>query len=284
MVTALTAVGALVFTGLSLQSTRDQLEIARTDQVTQRFTTAVEHLGDDRTTDVRLGAVLALERIARDSAVDREAVGQLLAAFVRRRRPLGETCVQDQGDQADVDAALRVVSTERLVAAPDLRATCLSGLDLSGARLRCATLAGADLTGTTKLMGADLRQADLTGAVLSGTDPADASPPAANLNGADLEGARLTGADLSHTFLIGADLRGAELTAAMLTGVMLGRADLRGAHLLGTDLSDADLSGVKWAGAHIGDSTFSSPAAKADAIAGGAIDDFGQFREPPCTP
>jgi hypothetical protein len=164
LITALTAVGALVFTGLSLQATREQLDIAQTEQITERFTRAVEHLGDDKTMDVRLGAVFALERIARDSVADRAAIGQLLAAFVRRKRPLPGPCMQGLGrNEADVEAALRVVSTGQLAIAPDLSATCLSGADLSAARLRCAVLEGTNLAGAT-LTGARLQDTDLSGA------------------------------------------------------------------------------------------------------------------------
>jgi hypothetical protein len=284
LITALTAVGALVFTGLSLQATREQLDIAQTAQITERFTSAVEHLSD-ATMDIRLGAVLALERIARDSETDREAVGELLAAFVRRTRPVDGPCRQDLGpDQADVEAALRVVATAELVAVPDLSATCLSGADLSAARLRCATLVGTYLQGTTKLVGADLRQADLTGALLNGTDPDSQDPMAANLTGADLAGAQLSSADLSHTYLVDADLRGADLSDTTLTGARLRGADLSGAYLARANLDGADLSGATLTGTHIRDSTFGSPRARADALDRGAVNDAPRFTARPCGP
>lgn len=285
MVTALTAVGALVFTGLALKASRDQLDIAQTQQITERFTRAVEHLGDERTTDVRLGAVLALERIARDSAVDREAVGSLLAAFVRRKRPLDDKpCPQGFGqDEADVATALRVVATGQLMAVPNLSAICLSGASLDGAKLRCGVLEGANLQGTTTLVEADLRQANLTDALLNGTDPDDSAPIAANLTGADLEGATLAYANLDHTYLFKADLRGADLSGTTLTGARLRGADLRGTHLMDADLSGADLSGVRWAGAHISGSVFGSAKARAGALAGGAVDDVGTPTERACT-
>lgn len=275
LVTALTAVGALVFTGLSLQATRDQLDIAQTQQITERFTRAVEHLGDERTTDIRLGAVLSLERIARDSAADREAVGHLLTTFVRRKRPLtGGMCAQGLGrDEADVAAALRVVATGQLMAAPDLSATCLSGAQLDEARLRCAVLVEANLQGTTTMVGADLSQADLSGALLNSTNPDDDVPRGAILNDADLQGAKLAYADLSHAYLIEANLRGADLSGTALTGTHLGGADLRGAYLVDADLSEADLYGARWAGARIGGARFDSLTARANALAGGAVDD-----------
>jgi hypothetical protein len=45
LITATTAVGALVFTGLSLNATRDQISITEQGQFTDRFSRAVDQLG-----------------------------------------------------------------------------------------------------------------------------------------------------------------------------------------------------------------------------------------------
>ncbi|WP_062529610.1 pentapeptide repeat-containing protein [Demequina rhizosphaerae] len=79
----------------------------------------------------------------------------------------------------------------------------LSGLDLSGADLSDAVLAGAELKGTD-LSGADLSEADLSGADLSGADLTGASLAEADLSRADLSGADLTGADLTEVDAAGA--------------------------------------------------------------------------------
>lgn len=282
MITALTAVGALVFTSLSLLATREQLDIARADQLTERFARAVEHLGDDKP-EIRLSAVLSLERIAHDSATDREPIGQLLSAFIRRKRPLPGPCANRFGlHEADIEAALRVVSTGVFTVAPDLNTTCLSGADLNGAQLRCAMLERANLTGMTTLAGADLRQANLNSAHFGGTVPDDARPVAADLSGAVLDGAEATAADLSHTSLVGAKLRGANLAEVRLTGAQLQDADLSEAHLVKVDLRDVDLSGANLKGTHIKGSTFSDPEAKEDVLARGAVDDVGDFPAPRC--
>src|SRR5215471_18076629 len=62
-------VGALNFRETSRQN-RAVLELQRRGQVTERFTKAIEQLGqsEEGKLDVRLGAVYALEQIARDSA------------------------------------------------------------------------------------------------------------------------------------------------------------------------------------------------------------------------
>jgi hypothetical protein len=45
---------------------REDLEIAREGQVTERFTKAIEQLGNERTC-IRPGAIYSLERIMKDS-------------------------------------------------------------------------------------------------------------------------------------------------------------------------------------------------------------------------
>ena len=60
----------------------NQMDIARERQITERFTRAVDQLGHAQT-DVRLGGIYALARIARDSGPDQEHIARLLAAYIR---------------------------------------------------------------------------------------------------------------------------------------------------------------------------------------------------------
>jgi hypothetical protein len=53
-------------------------------QLTDRYTKAVEQLGDDKL-DIRLGAIYALERLAVDSRRDHPTVVEVLSAYVRER-------------------------------------------------------------------------------------------------------------------------------------------------------------------------------------------------------
>jgi hypothetical protein len=91
-ITALTAIGALIFTGLSLNATRDQVDVAREDQrvalqgqFTDRYSRAIDQLGEqgpDRL-QIRLGGIYALERLARDSPRDQATIIEVLSTFVR---------------------------------------------------------------------------------------------------------------------------------------------------------------------------------------------------------
>jgi hypothetical protein len=79
------AVGAF-YTGRTFAQTRKEQErtyaLAREGQITERFTRAVEQLGDEKL-DIRLGGIYALERIARDSETHYEPVMEVLMAFLR---------------------------------------------------------------------------------------------------------------------------------------------------------------------------------------------------------
>jgi hypothetical protein len=79
--------GGLVATGLVF--TAHTLDLNRSGQVTERFTRAVDQLGqrEPGKLDVRLGGIYALERIARDSATDLPTVVEVLCAHVREYSP-----------------------------------------------------------------------------------------------------------------------------------------------------------------------------------------------------
>ena len=163
--------GIALAAGLVL--TYRQLRMNRDGQITERFTAAISHLGqDDGNLSVTLGGIHALERIARDSHSDRSAIQEILAAYVRAHAPLPPSDGLPGPDtpRAEVprmaarlpavQAALTVLGRmprpadvgNRL----DLRRTDLRRVDLRGANLRFADLEEADLRFAV-LGGADLR-------------------------------------------------------------------------------------------------------------------------------
>src|SRR5690606_7462200 len=68
------------------QVAHDHRVLAEQGQITERFTKAVEQLGSSEIS-IRLGAIYALERIAKDSERDLTTIMETLAAFVRERTP-----------------------------------------------------------------------------------------------------------------------------------------------------------------------------------------------------
>jgi uncharacterized protein YjbI with pentapeptide repeats len=236
MVTTVTAVGALVFTAISLQATRDQIDVAREGQITDRFTRAVDQLGAEGPENVhrRLGGIYALERIAVDSPRDQATMVEILSAFLRSTSPRtgGTACGPTP---ADVSAAFSVlarrdVSRDPEPAVIDLRKLCLRDVDavdgdLSGMSMIDADLSGANLSGAhlgltsftrATMVKASLYRADMTDGFVW-ADHADftgARFDSATLADTDFEGATFTGADFEGTDMGHADFSGADLTGA----------------------------------------------------------------------
>lgn len=240
--TALAAIGALVFTGVSLKVTQDQYaaqnELTAQSQYTDRASKAIEQLGrpGDDQIQIRLGGIYALERLAHDSPRDQPNVIEALSAFVHRNTPrakLGsETCPRPSVDTA---AALTVLG-RRDPANDGKTRIDLSHLCLNDLVLNEANLAGADLT-STYLRRTELRRANLTGADLYLADLQGANLSRSNLAGADLGGANLTNATMGGVLLNDAKLPGANLTSSDLIGATLDNVLLAGANLTGADLS-----------------------------------------------
>jgi hypothetical protein len=219
------AILGLVYTHARNRRERVQLDLLRSDNVTGRFTAAVGQLGGSM--DVRVGAVYALERIARDSSDDASTIQQILCAYVREHtRGTSSDQVQKAVD-ADVDACLDVLLLRQNVWPEEHRLTFsnISFARLSGARLASALLNQAELR------GAQLDDADLAGARLNYSD----------LRAANLRGANLSGANLTHVDLTFANLSGANLSHSDITGANFANARLAGARFVGDERNDPAL-------------------------------------------
>jgi uncharacterized protein YjbI with pentapeptide repeats len=282
MLVAIGAAGGLAFTAGTYRLGQETYRLSREGQITDRLSTAVEQLGDEKI-EVRLGGIYSLERLMHDSPADQPNIMETLAAFVRQHaqqspRPAlparGTPPSATDHPAEDVQAVLTVlgrrhpVDTERSI---DLMRTNLTGANLEEANLTGANLPGANLTNAhffaADLTGAHLDKADLTGAnflqailtrvSLDGANLTGARLLAANLTGANLNGTNLTdakprkanltravlqGADLTRTYLIEANLTGARLDGANLTGARFDGANLTGAYLRGATLTEGSLT------------------------------------------
>jgi hypothetical protein len=223
--TVLQAVGGLVLTlgayatWRRLRINEEELRASRDGQITERYSRAIEHLGSE-SRDVRIGGVYALERVARNSAEDRDAIVAVLCAYIRGHSPWPPVDADDGDEEVlrslairanDVQVALTALG--RLVGAAgdpdvaiprtDLRYARLSRLNLGQARLSHANLRRA------RIHGADLR-----GALMADTDLGLADLGSSDLRGADLRGVDLRGANLTGARLEGATLHGARADAA----------------------------------------------------------------------
>jgi len=246
------------------ETTARNLSISQEGQITERFTRAVEQLGNDKL-QVRLGGIYALERISRDSRQDYWPVIEILTAFVRTN-PYVDTENED-GESfeppTDVQAVLNVLSRRDADSEQsskqriDLRGANLKGTSLIGCNLRRAILwkshfEGANLRdarledaglykaclSSTKLISAHLERASLAEANLQNAACSNAYLQGAQLNGANLRGAKFYDSNLSESNLLEADLTGASFINANLSGAILKRAKLDNADLKGADLTN----------------------------------------------
>lgn len=224
--------GAVLLIGLYF--TLRNLQLTQDRQITERYTRAVEQLGNDKL-EVRLGAIYALERIARDSERDHWPIMEILTACVRENAPW-------KGEQPSQEVVLPKLAT-------DIQAI----LTVLGRRTRIYRKGEEyplNLTGTD-LRGADLSRAHLEGALFIG-----AHLEKANLSGAHLEDAALREAHLEKATLLVADLNKAGLVNAHLEGAFVGGTNLKEATLVGTHLQGAqfvaaNLEGADLAGAYL---------------------------------
>ena len=276
------------------QATDKQTEINRESHYTELFTKAVEQLGAVRerqgqepepALEIRIGAIYALERLAKDSERDYGPIIETLAAYIREhcrdpkffddkeleharqewiklldthgddfiwaelneewRKWLEPLREKPPADRSDVAAALTVLSRRE----KNRNWKSSTSGNETQPDFTGANFQGATLGNTIEGLirdGTNLRLAHLEGADLSDAD----------LLGADLWGADLSGADLSEAYLLGATLIRANLSnttliRANLLGTDLLEANLSNAELIGADLSCAELSGTNLSNAEL---------------------------------
>jgi hypothetical protein len=116
--------------------------------VTDRYSKAVNQLGDSANAPVRIGGVYALERIGLDSHKDRVTILHVLSAFIRER----SKSLRDRQDEPneDVKAAIKAAS-HLLLSTPaatlDLRGVDLRNCDLSEMHDSQVDMSGANIYG-----------------------------------------------------------------------------------------------------------------------------------------
>jgi len=231
--------------GVTAVFTWQQLAISREGQITERFTRAVELLGDDDLA-VRVGAIRALDRLSKDSKSDDRAIYGLLTGYIRHhsphrpgRRPVTtptdpatgtgdattDVRLQERAERVDCErrfpglASLQKCAFDVYLA---LQALGQRPATLSDGHSFVPSLLDTDLRGA-QFSSAPLHSADLRGVVLDDLSCWSPGPPPTDLGEASLQGA-----SLKRARFYGADLRGAHLENAKLTG-----ADLTGAKLAG---------------------------------------------------
>ncbi len=236
------------------------LEAQTDDPFYDRFTRAIDQLGSEKT-EIRLGAISALEIIANKSDEYYWRIMENLTAYIRRNSSIEDQRLKEQGKvQFDIQAILSVIKKcnkpDDFIepCGLDLQDTYLCKANLSEALLERVNLQGANLkeTNFTKahlegadLYGADLTGADLTEAHLEGANLKGANFKGANLKKADLEGADFIEMDLEEHYIVKkANFEDAKLEGAHLKEAYLAEVNLKKANFEGADLEEANFEGA----------------------------------------
>ena len=235
-----------------------QSETAERAYVNERYRQAASMLGD-RELPVRLGGVLALERLAGDHPTEfrREAEG-LLTEFVRSPPALQEPQpkvsdgwppVERPAARQDVQRAIAAIVKLRHIGSSkeDGVPIPLGGLDLRNAQLCSIDMEGLWLRGAN-LQNANLMYARLTGADLKGAELQFANCRHARFSIADLSGCDMSDADFSGVSAMRTKFKGATMPATMVDA-LLSEADCTEAQFINTDLSEAQLDSANLTGA-----------------------------------
>lgn len=244
-VRSLALAAGVIGAGIGVYVAFQRSKTDRQRQITETFEGAVGLLGhEDRS--VRLGAIYALERIARQNKDEHWPIMETLTAYIRERSAArkreakaaleiasgltgDEPGVQDRAmacadpAPADILAAFAVLGRRRTEHERTKDEESVKTLNLDDAYLADARpdpMPGRDFSGA-RFMGAQLARADLRSARFDRALLVGANFEGANLRGAHLEGAilnfaRLRGAILQEAHIEGADLKGSEVANRQL--------------------------------------------------------------------
>lgn len=235
------------------KTAEDNLELANAKQITERFSKAVEQLGNESIT-VRLGGIYSLERIAEESSEKYHwTIMEILTAFVR------ETSNDDREPDVkipqDIQAALTVIGRRNTKNDLENERINLSGANLNGANLSEAKLDKANFDYAklyrAKFSKAHLTKAtflynNLTDAIFSNADLIKATFVCSDLTKAQFASANLTNASFFNNNFTDVKFFEADLTKAYFETADLTRTNFRQAKLI-----DAKFEGVNFDGANL---------------------------------
>lgn len=189
----------------------------------QAYNAALANLQSEKPIIVH-GAILALERLAREIPSLHDLVYETLCTFVRTESPFSWNKKQghDAGSLAPkiIQPALTVIGRRDVWrdgknGLIDLSCCNLSGVNLCYADLRTAIFCMSDISKSTiinaNLKGADFRDSNISQSVLKYTNLSWANLEAAylkrsNLRYANLKDSNIWRADFSHSYLMGIDI------------------------------------------------------------------------------
>lgn len=203
--------GAVLLAGLYF--TARGFRLTREGHITERYSKAIEQLGNANA-DVRIGGIYALERIARDSEVDRETIIDVLTTFVREHTRSGHDTPSTAKVEADVQAALTVIARRPKIDS-EARRLDFYHSGLNDANFRSGHFRGA-MFYYSRLDSAHFAGAKLDHAGLSFCQATGAAFTTSSARGADFVNAKYTNGWFLEADLTNADFYGCDYPAPTL--------------------------------------------------------------------
>ena len=249
---ALVAAATLIFTLIRVWINERTTTAEEEGLITDRINAAVASLGAEKTIkeddkertvpniEVRIGAILALERMAKKNADVHFQIMEILTAYIRENAPVAEG-THERKPRQDIQLAFTVIGRRppKRIALERLQKfrLDLNNCDLTRIEGRGFDFAKADFI-STRFVRSQLKNANMENANLWGANMQYADLRRANMQNATLMNARMQHADLSAANMQNANLVNANLQHAR----HLTDAFLRGAALKSIDFTNIPIS------------------------------------------
>jgi uncharacterized protein YjbI with pentapeptide repeats len=238
----------LQLTAQNVKTTEDNLKYARSTQIAERYSKAIDQL-KNADVEVRLAGIYTLEILGNqeESKDFHHPIMLVLAANIKNRSPLAQGYDPDMLESIppDIQAILTVIGGQK---DPTLKLN-LHGTNLKNADFQEGHFENIDLSGCY-LGGAHFERASLNHANLA----------SAFLNGSVFDGANMQSANLEGAHLIGTSLRGPHLEGRKLNLAEIQDAIFDNAQLDNVEFNYATGNGGYFKGAHLKGSVGVNPA------------------------
>ncbi|MGU9963335.1 MAG: pentapeptide repeat-containing protein [Candidatus Halichondribacter symbioticus] len=236
----ITGIGALFGVYLAIlksETTERQTYTEEQGLITDRLNKATEGLGkkdgDNPLIEVRLGALYALERIAKDSERDHIRIMKIFCAYIRHNSPLKSKNAKPKKLREDIQAALTIIGRR------DVWNDAIKRLDNEHLEGFYIDLSNCDL------YGAQLSKVEMSWANFSGTNLENAT-----ISWATLDHARFENTNLTNTSLHETSLQNTFFNETNMSDAFLAIINIKDARIYNTNMSRANLSsvnmGIKW--------------------------------------
>ena len=257
---ALVAAATLIFTLIRVWINERTTAADEEGLITDRINAAVASLGAEKTKkdfetgkeytvpniEVRIGAILALERMAKKNADVHFQIMEILTAYIRENAPVAEG-THERKPRQDIQLAFTVIGRRppKRIALERLQKfrLDLNNCDLTHSDGSGLNFAKADFIGTrfvrSQLKNANMENANLWGANMQYADLRRANMQKADLGRASMQQADLRSAILQNAVLRSANMQYANLWDANMQHAVLSAANMQNANLVNANLQHA---------------------------------------------